>query len=118
MKKDVEMKDEDFSFNVDYARSRGITEPELLAMDTIYVYLSCVLRKPFHHFDTHKEVVDVIQAMEYTIQLFWKFPLTAEKHSYWYQVAGCKCPKMDNSDPMYSGRRIINMACEFHGGNL
>ena len=115
MKKDAEMKDEDFSFNIDYARSRGITEPELLAMDTIYVYLFCVLRKPFHHFDTHKEVVDVIQAMEYTLQLFWKFPLTADKHTYWYKVDGCRCGSLDNSDPVYSGLRVINLSCPFHG---
>ena len=104
-----------YSFNVDFARSRGITEPELLAMDTIYVYLFCVLRKPFHQFETHKEVVDVIQAMEYTLQLFWKFPLTADKHTYWYKVDGCRCGSLDNSDPVYSGLRVINLSCPFHG---
>ena len=104
-----------YSFNVDFARSRGITEPELLAMDAIYVYLFCLLRRPFHQFGTHKEVVDVIQAMEYTLQLFWKFPLTADKHTYWYKVDGCRCGSLDNSDPVYSGLRVINLSCPFHG---
>ena len=109
------MEDEDFSFNVDYARSRGVTEPKLLAMNSIYVYLFSLLRRPFNHFDTHKEVVDVIQAMEYTLQLFWKFPLTDEKHTYWYKVDGCRCGSLDNSDPVYSGLRVINLSCPFHG---
>ena len=109
------MEDEDFSFNVDYARSRGVTEPKLLAMNSIYVYLFSLLRRPFNHFDTHKEVVDVIQAMEYTLQLFWKFPLTADKHTYWYKVDGCRCGSLDNSDPVYSGLRVINLSCPFHG---
>lgn len=109
------MKDHNYMFNVQYAKDRGCTQSDLDAMQKIYIYLDGLLTKPFEFAATHREVVDQIQACEYMLQMFWKFDADVRKHNRWFNVAGCLCPKLDNSDIMYAGKRIINMQCPFHG---
>lgn len=57
---------------------------------------------------------DLLESVEYNMQRVWKFPQTSDLHSWWYKLPHCACPKMDNSDPIYSGSRIISGMCRIH----
>ena len=59
---------------------------------------------------------DLLESLEYNMQRVWKFPQDSAFHSWWYQLPHCKCPKLDNSDPIYRGRRIISGECPVHSG--
>ncbi|RLA05141.1 MAG: hypothetical protein DRQ47_01890 [Gammaproteobacteria bacterium] len=57
----------------------------------------------------------VIESIEFNMQRVWKFPQDMDFHTHWLNVPHCKCPQMDNRDPLYFGRRIINANCPVHG---
>ncbi len=70
---------------------------------------------------THDRMVaklyaNLLESLEYNMQRVWKFEQNQEYHSWWYKIPHCKCPKMDNADPLYSGRRIISGDCVIHNG--
>lgn len=109
------MEDSEYIFNVDYARERGVSEEELQTMQKIYELLYEILARPFGKNRTHKQAVQLVEALEFTLQLFWKFDICRGYHSYWYRLDGCECPKRDNSDIAFAGRRVINQNCPFHG---
>lgn len=101
----------DWLFNDGLARDRGC---DLEALQKVYIKLHKVLENPLEG-RTHEEVVAVIEALEATLQKLWGFEPDPNYHSYWHEVEGCSCPSMDNRDPLFRGRRIINMSCPFHG---
>lgn len=55
-----------------------------------------------------------LEKIEFELQEAWKFPRDATKHTWWYKIPQCTCPKMDNADPIYAGRRIISGDCPVH----
>lgn len=62
-----------------------------------------------------KTYVVLLESLEFNMQRVWKFEQDRSKHSWWYRVPHCKCPKMDNADPLMSARgRIINGNCPLH----
>jgi hypothetical protein len=66
------------------------------------------------HVNQLHEFVPVIESIEFNMQRVWKFPLTRERHTWWFKVPHCKCPKLDNAEPSWPGR-IINGDCPVHG---
>jgi len=58
---------------------------------------------------------DLLESLEYNMQRVWKFDQDASKHSWWFRLPHCKCPKMDNADPLYM-HRVYSGACRIHGG--
>lgn len=58
----------------------------------------------------------LLESMEYNMQRVWKFNQDPSYHTWWYRVPHCKCPTMDNADPLMGyGGRIINSNCPIHG---
>ena len=57
----------------------------------------------------------LLESLEFDMQRVWKFEQNADFHSWWYRIPHCKCPKMDNSDPIFHGRRIFTNMCKIHG---
>lgn len=64
--------------------------------------------------DSLRLYADLLQSLEFDMQRVWKFDQDPEFHSWWYRVPHCKCPKMDNADPIFFNR-IISMDCPIHG---
>ena len=62
-----------------------------------------------------RECVGLIELIEYKMQEVWKFDLNRDYHTWWVKAPHCTCPKMDNADPIYFGRRIIRGDCPLHG---
>lgn len=64
------------------------------------------------------EVVKTLEDYEYQLQENWNFDKDKTKHTYWYRLPGCNCPKIDNKENFGVNRRIINLSCPFHGDNV
>lgn len=62
-----------------------------------------------------RECVKGMELIEYAMQKAWKFDKDRTKHSWWYRVPNCLCPKMDNSERFGTKDRIINTKCPCHG---
>lgn len=90
---------------------KGLSEEIETKLNVVYRKLEKVLLCP----EDYEDPVETIESLEFELQELWGFDKSRERHSYWYRVKGCKCPKMDNSDPLYGGRRIINSECFWHG---
>lgn len=63
----------------------------------------------------YKRVAQMVEDLDYRLQELWGFPLDKAYHTYWYQINGCTCPKMDNQETLGTGRKWINQSCPFHG---
>ncbi|QDP60400.1 MAG: hypothetical protein GOVbin1096_28 [Prokaryotic dsDNA virus sp.] len=109
------MENTEFKFNVALAKSRGLTDEDMHGLNSVYKNLHQILARPSMLCDTPKQAVDIVRGLEYTMQLIWKFPLDKSYHSYWFELQGCTCPKMDNRDRMGTFFNIITDACPYHG---
>lgn len=56
-----------------------------------------------------------MKEIEFSMQEAWKFPRDEKKHSWWFQLPKCTCPKMDNRGRWGLGNFIINEECILHG---
>ena len=52
--------------------------------------------------------------VQYQLQKQWGFPEDAKFHRFW-DMLGCGCPKMDNSERCGTGYAVINKSCPIHG---
>lgn len=100
--------------NIDLAKSRGVLDA-VPTIEFLHNRLHSYINRPSMFFNDPKEAVRVIESYEYVLQSLWGFPFDTNFHSYWHKVKGCTCPSMDNYDPIYAGRRIINSNCPYHG---
>ena len=55
-----------------------------------------------------------VTRIEFIQQDLWKFDRNANFHN-WFEVPGCKCPKMDNRERKGTEYGIINTECPIHG---
>lgn len=56
----------------------------------------------------------LIESLEYNMQRVWKFEQDRMRHSWWYRVPHCTCPKMDNNDALYANVRLFRHDCPIH----
>lgn len=59
-----------------------------------------------------KELADELESVEFELQEVWGFERDRLKHSWWYRIPRCACPKMDNSERLRG--RIIMDGCPVH----
>lgn len=52
--------------------------------------------------------------IQFALQKAWGFPEDAKFHRFW-DMKGCECPKLDNSDRYPHGFYSMNMGCPIHG---
>lgn len=104
-------------FNTTFADSRGISQEDQAAMQRIYEFLHEILDRPSMHCQTPAMAVELVQGLEYTLQLFWKFPVDRSFHNYWLDLEGCTCPEMDNRERAGLGYFVITNDCPYHGVN-
>jgi hypothetical protein len=55
-----------------------------------------------------------VTQIEYTLQLLWHFKRDKKFHRFW-EMPGCKCPKMDNAEAWPTGYYTISGNCPIHG---
>lgn len=64
--------------------------------------------------DVLKTYAKLITEVEFKLQDAWGFPRNNDYHRFW-DLPGCKCPKMDNDDRWPTGYYVINGDCPIHG---
>jgi len=55
-----------------------------------------------------------ITEIEFKLQDAWGFPRNNYYHRFW-DLPGCKCPKMDNDDRWPTGMYVYSGDCPIHG---
>lgn len=60
------------------------------------------------------KLAEELEELEYQLQEAWGFEANSDYHTWWYRIPRCICPRMDNSDPLFHGRRIYTQGCPVH----
>lgn len=109
-------KAEDIKLNWDLAQTNGLTNGEMQAIIDCHTRRIVIfdLMKKTDDREELRDFADEIEQLEYEMQAYWHFPRDRDYHTWWLVVPKCNCPKMDNRDPMYFGRRIIVGSCPVH----
>lgn len=61
-----------------------------------------------------KAIADVLPQIEEELQKLWGFPVDINYYKFW-EVGGCVCSKIDNSDNYPHGYYVVNNSCWLHG---
>ena len=96
--------------NADLLKKQNVSEESELLLEELYESLSHILAYP----EEYEDPVKLIEGLELKLQFLWGFPQDTRYHRYWKYIKGCTCPKVDNEDPMYFGRRITVGDCKWH----
>lgn len=99
--------------NKKLAQARNLNESTITAIEEIHIRLDHILVRPSMYVDSPKMAVEMLENLEYTLQLLWGFPLDQNYHCYWFELKGCTCPKLDNRERLGYGR-IITDNCPYH----
>lgn len=89
---------------------QGVSPEAINAIRQLNLKLGDVKSYP----EMYENPVQLIEDTEYQLQDLWNFDRDRDKHSHWYLISGCTCPKMDNKDRHGYGR-VINKDCPWHG---
>lgn len=68
--------------------------------------------------DELRALARFVEGLEFELQTLWGFEQDKNFHTWWFKVPHCRCPKIDNADSMYFGRRIITESCPIHRTGL
>ena len=52
--------------------------------------------------------------IQFLLQEAWKFPANAKYHRFW-DMKGCTCPKLDNTNAWPTGHYVKKQECPIHG---
>lgn len=66
-------------------------------------------------YGNQKEVLAIVQSLEYTMQALWKFDRDKNYHRYTWNLRDCTCPRMDNIERIGTLLKIVSVNCPFHG---
>lgn len=107
-----------------FARKQGITtQKEIDDLHAVHIKRRAIFElmkglDPDNTFDRKllKKCDQMITLVDYELQRLWKFQPDKNYHTWWCEEPHCRCPKIDNRDPIYLGRgRIIRQDCPIHG---
>jgi len=63
---------------------------------------------------TFEDLNTELTILNFELQKLWGFPLNFNFHTYWLQVPGCVCPKLDNKDLFGTPYRNYSSGCPIH----
>jgi hypothetical protein len=63
---------------------------------------------------TLRKLAEDFTALELVQQTLWGFPRDDQYHM-WFELPGCRCPKMDNMERRGTPYRVIDLECPIHG---
>lgn len=64
-----------------------------------------------------KSLAKDVTEIEYMLQKLWHFKKNKKFHRFW-EMPGCKCPKMDNAEAWPTGYYVYNGNCPIHGKQM
>lgn len=96
--------------NKQLLEKQGIDEEGEKLILSLHEQLQDVLHRP----KAYENPVDLIEDLEYCLQNAWKFGRDRDKHSWWMEIKGCTCPRMENLDRCGTTYRVISGNCPWH----
>ena len=105
-----------YLFNEKLADRMLLSVDEKNNLNKLYEELHCLINKAANTSDTNElsEIDKSIEVLELEMQKQWKFEPSKNKCSYWYQIPGCTCPKLDNAERWGTPNRIYTVNCPVH----
>lgn len=108
------------NLNWELAQRQGCSDDELEAIVNSHIRRAVIFEEMAAYkntaIDELQRCASELEELEFELQAYWHFEPDRNHHTWWLFVPHCRCPKMDNQDPMYFGRRIILSGCPVHGG--
>ena len=103
--------------NPDLIKQQKLTKKEVKRLQELHAYRERVFADMELETDPAalRGFAERVENIEFMLQEAWRFPQDAQKHSWWFQVPHCQCPKLDNWERVGTGQRIINGDCPVHG---
>lgn len=116
-----------YKINPMLVEKQGISNENVEKIESIYKKIAELFEKsiklseeyssknePFDK-EKAKEINLKVENFEFELQRLWGFKEDRGYHTWWLKNPICKCPKIDNMDIAYSGKRVINCNCPLHG---
>lgn len=95
--------------NYSLARSQGIDEAGVTAIEEVGQHLLDILENPLTMLKAD-DVAPVVQALETTLQRLWKFPYDPSMFRYQYAMKGCTCDRLRGQ----GNKAWMDGTCPFH----
>lgn len=99
--------------NLELAKQKGLSEERVTAIKELHKQAEAILRRP-EHYGEAEEVLELLTAIEYSLQLLWGFPTDKAYHSYSFKLDDCCCP-YDSVRDFGKEYKWINNTCPWHG---
>lgn len=104
-----------YKANKQLAEQKQLSPERIDAIEEVGQELMRVCARPLHY-DNHKQVVKIVEAMEATLQILWGFSYSPKHHYYQLEISGCTCPQADNLERIgHTETRVARGSCPFHG---
>jgi hypothetical protein len=112
----VKFKDTQYYLNDKLAKSRKISDETLKQIVHWHKAKLAIFEqmRGTDDSDELKKCAKLVQECEYNLQQLWGFPLDSNYHHFW-EVPGCKCPKIDNMERLGVPYKVIVSDCPIHG---
>lgn len=105
-----------YSLSKHFIKENDVSVNEVAALQTSHKLKSYIFHLAENaKCDTElKFLAEMFDALEFEQQELWGFDRNRNFH-YFFDLPGCKCPKMDNRDWIGTGRKIYSGDCPIHG---
>ena len=109
--------------NKKLAKDRNIPKEDIKTIENIHTEIDNIF-KTVEFLDPNnkndliiiKKYCKLLYFYEFKLQKLWKFDIDENKHSLWFRMPHCTCPKSDNYD-MLSTYRWISKNCLLHNND-
>ena len=105
--------------NLELAQRQNLNEAEIFQIEQLH-YARSLLHEAIQqavaagNVNVARSIAKALPEIELELQKLWKFKQDLNYYRFW-EVPGCQCPSMDNSDAFPSGYYCINSSCPVHG---
>jgi hypothetical protein len=95
------------------AKQKGLSKDRIIAINELHKQSGLILMRP-NHYGEPEDVLELLTAIEYSLQLLWGFPTDRAFHHYSFSLEGCNCP-YDHDRDFGNPFKRINSTCPWHG---
>ena len=101
-------------FNEQLADNRKLSQERRDLLQTAYVYLDAIIKRPHLYSKSPKECIELVHKQEHLLQFLWGFEQDTKYYRYEFDIKGCTCPTVDNSELTGTDLRYFNVDCPIH----
>ena len=101
-------------YNETLADKRGLSDERKELLQASYVYMYAILKRPQLYSKSPRECIKLVHKQEHLMQFLWGFEQDERYYRYEFDIKGCTCPSMDNSELTGTDLRYFNVDCPIH----